>query len=412
MARPFKLPEMTIMRRIVAPLVLLILMSNLALVAVVMGGVKHELLENDHLSWDVASGEAAGTGRIAGSVAEPARERILRQAYIAVIFCGLLASVIAFFVAWRIASPLVRMRDVVVAKGLQTRAEDLPLDVEGEVGELAESIRAFLQELRYRQQLLEQEIVHRKLAQAHLEVKNTQLEFANKESEQFVYIASHDLQEPVRTVRSFAQMLAGDYGSQLDENGRRVLEFIEQSTVRMSELIKGLLDYSRIGKRGEPHAVNMQTVLDAICADLDARIQEKQAVIEYHGLPEVQGFETDLRALLQNLITNALKFTQRDRPPIVRIAADRDDRDWVFSVADNGIGIAEEHFEKIFLIFQRLHARDGYEGSGIGLAHCKKIIELHGGKIWLESTPGEGTTFYFTIRDLEPLPDESATTEL
>ncbi len=335
------------------------------------------------------------------------RRNLLGTVYLVVAIVGLLSSLIALAVAWRIAAPIIRMRDAVVRRGLETRDDELPLEVEGEVGELAQTFSQFLSELRKRQNRLEHEILQRKVALAHLEVKNDQLEFANKESEQFVYIASHDLQEPVRTVKSFVQLLGAEYADKLDANGRQILDFLDKSTTRMSELIKGLLDYSRLGRKGEAVPVNMQHVVDLICQDLTTRIKERNATVEYAGLPIVDGYPTELRALLQNLLTNALKFSRPDVPPVVRVSARRQGREWLFEVADNGIGIAEEHFEKIFLIFQRLHGRDGYEGSGIGLAHCKKIIEMHGGKIWLQSSPGEGTTFFFTLRDQGELPEHN-----
>ncbi|MEN8718986.1 MAG: ATP-binding protein [Oceanococcaceae bacterium] len=395
------------MRRIVGPMVLLILLSNLAVMALLMYQLDVQLFDSRDLLLEprapvTPEGEPL-RGGINADQAGVIREKMLHHGYVGLIMAVFFSSVMAFAVAWRIAAPLVRMRDAVVENGLETRDADLPLEVEGEVGELAETFRQFLDELRSRQQQLEHEILQRQVALAHLEVKNTQLEFASRESEQFVYIASHDLQEPVRTVHSFVQLLRDEYGDRLDDNGRQMLDFLDKSTIRMSQLIKGLLDYSRLGNKGEKSAVNMQQLLDNICADLDTRIREKKAVIEYHNLPTVTGYETNLRALLQNLIGNALKFTAPERPPRIRIQGERQEQEWLFSVADNGIGIAEQHFEKIFMIFQRLHGRDGYEGSGIGLAHCKKIIELHGGKIWLESTLGEGTTFYFTLRDPEVL---------
>lgn len=327
------------------------------------------------------------------------RSDLLGMEYLVVALGGLLSSFIALAIAWKIAEPIVRMRNAVVRKGIATLDFDLPLDAGGEVGELARSFREFLAELRAREEQLQHEILQRKVALAHLEVKNDMLEFANKESEQFVYIASHDLQEPVRTVKSFVHMLQQEYDNKLDENGRQILSFLENSTTRMTELIKGLLEYSRLGKNGEISSVNIQDLVQGVCDDLALRIREQGARVEFSELPTVNAYATELRALLQNLISNALKFTRVGVPAVVQINAEQQGEEWVLSVRDNGIGIAEEHFEKIFMIFQRLHGRDGYEGSGIGLAHCKKIIEMHGGKIWLESTPGEGTTFFFTLRN-------------
>lgn len=327
------------------------------------------------------------------------RQDLLGTVYLAVVIVGLFSSFIALAIAWKIAEPIVRMRDAVVRKGIRTQDTELPLNVGGEVGELAQSVRQFLAEIRKREEQLQHEILQRKVALAHLEVKNDMLEFANQESEQFVYIASHDLQEPVRTVKSFVHMLQTEYQDKLDDNGRQILTFLENSTTRMTELIKGLLEYSRLGKNGELSTVDVQDLVKGVCDDLALRIREKGASVEYANLPTVIAYATELRALLQNLIGNALKFTRADVPPVVKIQAEQQGEEWLFSIEDNGIGIAEEHYEKIFMIFQRLHGREGYEGSGIGLAHCKKIIEMHGGKIWLQSTPGEGTKFFFTLRN-------------
>ena len=231
-----------------------------------------------------------------------------------------------------------------------------------------------------------------------LQVQRKRLEDKNKELAQFAYIASHDLQEPLRTVSSFTQLLDEDYREELDEDGQAYLDFILKASGRMRNLIKGLLDYSRLGREKKIEKFNATELVDAVLKDLGVAIQEKEAKVTAGKLPVIKGYPTEFRLLIQNLISNALKFSHTDRPPEIRIEAKREKDHWQFSVKDNGIGIETAHLEKIFLIFQRLHSKKAYEGTGIGLAHCRKVVELHGGKIWAESTSGQGSTFYFTVQ--------------
>lgn len=234
-------------------------------------------------------------------------------------------------------------------------------------------------------------------SEANLESKNEELEQKNKELEQFAYVASHDLQEPLRTTSSFAELLQRQYKGKLDEKADKYLTFINQSSDRMKVLIKDLLDYSRIGRKKALAQIDCNSIMEGVLADLDVAIKETQAEIRFCQLPVFKGYPTELKQLFQNLIINAIKFRKKNEPPVINISAKRKSNHWEFSCNDNGIGINNEHCERIFIIFQRLHTRNEYEGSGIGLAHCKKIVELHGGKIWVNSTIGAGSTFYFTI---------------
>ncbi|MBK5273212.1 MAG: GHKL domain-containing protein, partial [Bacteroidia bacterium] len=236
-----------------------------------------------------------------------------------------------------------------------------------------------------------------KKSEADLELKNKELEQKNKELEQFAYVASHDLQEPLRTTSSFAELLQQQYKGKLDEKADKYLTFINQSSDRMKILIKDLLDYSRIGRKKELEQVDCNIILEEVLADIDVAIKETQTEIKFSRLPVIKGNPTEIKQLFQNLIINAIKFRRQDESPRINISAKRKDKHWEFSCSDNGIGISEDHRERIFIIFQRLHTRNEYEGSGIGLSHCKKIVELHKGKLWVDSTLGEGSTFYFTI---------------
>jgi signal transduction histidine kinase len=231
-----------------------------------------------------------------------------------------------------------------------------------------------------------------------LENKNKELERKNKELEQFAYVASHDLQEPLRTVSSFAELFQKQYRDKVDEKGTKYLDYILQSSSRMKVLIMDLLEYSRIGSKKQWEQVDCNKVVAEVLADLDVAVREAGAEIKPGVLPVITAYPTEIKQLFQNLVFNAIKFRKKNTAPRIEIDAKRNGEFWEFSVADNGIGIAPEHHDRIFIIFQRLHNRNEYQGSGIGLSHCKKIVELHKGRIWLKSEPDLGTTFYFNLQ--------------
>jgi PAS domain S-box-containing protein len=238
-------------------------------------------------------------------------------------------------------------------------------------------------------------------SEAVLETKNKELELKNKELEQFAYVASHDLQEPLRTTSSFVELLQQQYAGRLDKQADTYLTYIIQSSDRMKVLIKDLLDYSRIGKKKELEVIDCNVALQQVLADLGKAIQDGKATINAGKLPVIKGYITEVMELFQNLILNAIKFRKKDVDPVISITAERAGNHWTFSLQDNGIGIENEHRERVFIIFQRLHTRSEYEGSGIGLAHCKKIVELHGGLIWIVAPPEGGTIFHFTLPAIE-----------
>ena len=225
----------------------------------------------------------------------------------------------------------------------------------------------------------------------------TELEVKNAELAQFAYVASHDLQEPLRTVSSFIELLNKEHGAGYTESEKQYMSYIVDSAHRMKTQIKALLDYSRIGRNTQLEKVDVSKLLGEVVADLDASIKDTNAKISVGKMPILMDYPTDLKLLFQNLIGNAIKFKLEDASPVVNVTSEQHNGSWKFGVKDNGIGIDPRYFEKIFIIFQRLHSRKKYEGTGIGLAHCKKIVEMRGGTIWVESEEGKGSAFYFTI---------------
>lgn len=230
-------------------------------------------------------------------------------------------------------------------------------------------------------------------------LRTQELSRRNKELEQFAYVASHDLREPIRSLNGFAKLLERKLEDFLDEDSQSYLDYIKQASSRMSTLVTGLLDHATIGKNKEIETVDLDLMMKAVEDDLNLQIDNSKAELSFSNMPVLQGYRTELRLLFQNLISNGIKFKAENRTPIVRVSAMKEDQGWLFTVSDNGIGISGEYLDKIFAIFQRLHPKDEYQGTGIGLAHCKKIVELHQGEIWVESTEGEGSSFHFTIPD-------------
>jgi signal transduction histidine kinase len=232
--------------------------------------------------------------------------------------------------------------------------------------------------------------------------QSEELRRSNAELEQFAYVASHDLQEPLRMVASYMQLLAERYQGQLDAKADKYIGYAVDGARRMQALINDMLALSRVNSRGAVFApADCNSVIGRVLHDLDANIRQSKALVECEGLPTVVADERQLGQLFQNLVGNALKFRAQEAPH-VRLRAEPRQGAWLFSVQDNGIGIDPEHTDKIFILFQRLHSRQKYDGTGIGLAICKKIVERHGGRIWVESQPGKGSTFKFTLPVIQP----------
>jgi PAS domain S-box-containing protein len=241
------------------------------------------------------------------------------------------------------------------------------------------------------------DVTARVQTQVALARQTEELRRSNAELEQFAYVASHDLQEPLRMVTSYLQLLEQRYRGRLDADADEFIGYAVDGALRMQQLILDLLAYSRLQTRGQPFGtVDLRCSLEQALANLRITLQETEALVTHDELPAVPGDESQLTQLFQNLVGNALKF-RREAPPRVHIGAQAGEREWTISVRDNGIGFAPEYSAQIFQIFQRLHTRAAYPGTGIGLALCKKIVERHGGRIWAESEPGAGSTFYFTL---------------
>ncbi len=240
-----------------------------------------------------------------------------------------------------------------------------------------------------------QDINEQHKAQKIINEYNIELEIKNKELAQFAYAASHDLQEPLRTISNFSKLLAGKLEKYPDEDMNQYMRVITGSATRMSNRIFDLLEYSKIGKNMVKSESDCNVLIEEILIDLAAIIEENGAEINFEKLPVL--LCGDLTLVFQNLIINAIKFKREGIPPVINISATDKGKEFLFTIKDNGIGIEKEYFDRIFIIFQRLHTREQYEGTGIGLSLCKKIIELHGGKLWVESEYGKGSTFYFTI---------------
>ncbi|OFY83187.1 MAG: hypothetical protein A3F72_21485 [Bacteroidetes bacterium RIFCSPLOWO2_12_FULL_35_15] len=238
----------------------------------------------------------------------------------------------------------------------------------------------------------------RKKVEEMIKQRSENLAWSNKELEQFVYVASHDLQEPLRTITNYVELLKEEFPETKNEDINDYFAFITSASFRMQSLIKDLLEYSRVGRNPVFSLVDCNKVLKEVIIELEPSIKESNAKITYPVLPVIKGIEIELKRIFQNLISNALKFRKKNVDPLIEIKAVEKETEFLFSIKDNGIGIDEKLFPKLFVIFQRLNNSVEYPGTGIGLAIAKKIVDLHKGKIWIESKLNEGSTFYFTIR--------------
>jgi signal transduction histidine kinase len=278
--------------------------------------------------------------------------------------------------------------DVTAVECIKNGATDYVL--KGNLARLGIAIRRALQEQQLRDR--------RRQAQEELAVKAEELARSNRDLEQFAYVASHDLQEPLRMVAAYTQLLAERYRGKLDETADKYIAYASEGALRMQALIQDLLAFSRVGRNGGGTSVDCNVALKEALKNLNPAIQESGAEIRCENLPVVWAAAAPVAQVFQNLVGNAIKFRVAGKIPRIVIEAEQTGPLWLFTVTDNGIGIAPEHAEAIFTIFQRLHTRAEYPGNGIGLAICRKIVERYGGKIWVESQPSQGSTFKFTLR--------------
>ncbi|MGF7119372.1 PAS domain-containing sensor histidine kinase [Methanobacterium oryzae] len=281
--------------------------------------------------------------------------------------------------------------------GSEPLYEEKFLKLDGKVVDVEVMITALTYKGKPAIQIVFRDITERKNAEKLLKESITELERSNKELQSFAYITSHDLQEPLRTMGSYAGLLKRRYEGQLDEDADDFLEFMVSGATRMKDMVQGLLDYSRVGTQCKFTEFNSEKALKCALTNLQSPIKEYHAEITYNLLPNIVANESQITRIFQNLISNAIKFRREGITPEIHISCRKEDNEYVFSVSDNGIGLEEQYSDRIFEVFKRLHAIGEYQGAGIGLAIAKRIIDCHNGRIWVKSKLGKGSTFYFTI---------------
>ncbi|TKR22495.1 HAMP domain-containing protein [Cellulomonas hominis] len=335
--------------------------------------------------------------------------RVVIGSLVALVIAGAVAGA----VLWRtLRSWITEPLDALAADTRAVSEGDLHHPVRtagpGEIADLADAVERMRLGLVSQVQAVEAQ--RAEIAEAHdrLADQTEELRRSNRDLEQFAYVASHDLQEPLRKVASFTQLLQKRYGGQMDERADQYIAFAVDGAKRMQQLIQDLLGFSRVGRLGGELAdVPLDEALGSALDNLEHLVEEAGAVVTYDALPVVRGERPLLVQLLQNLVGNAIKFRDPDRAPEVRITARRVGDSWELECRDNGIGIDPQYAERVFVIFQRLHPKDVYEGTGIGLALCKKIVEYHGGRIWLGDADGPGTSIRWTLPAVaEPEPTD------
>ncbi len=343
-------------------------------------------------------------GIVAKIDAEEAFAEITKLRKLAAVILGiisLLAGVMAVSVSRSISGPIQNLSRGVEIVGSGNLDHKVGTQHRDEIGRLSRAFDAMTaaqkrarEELRRHRDSLEELVKERT---SDLESANQELARSNENLEQFAYVASHDLQEPLRVMSSYSQLLEKRYHEKLDQDAKDFIDFIVDAASRMQRLITDLLAYSRVGRKGVVATeVDLNEVMKKVLFSLSSAVESSGGRVTHDELPVLTVHETSALQVFQNLIANALKF-RGEKPSEIRVGARKDGGEWVFSVADNGLGIEPQYHERIFQIFQRLHSREEYSGTGIGLSICKKIVSSWGGRIWVESELGKGSTFYFTM---------------
>jgi signal transduction histidine kinase len=326
--------------------------------------------------------------------------QLMFLAFIGAILALAIAFLVGGYMTNRLTQPIVDLTAVATAMADGDLERSATPSGPTEFQALASAFNHMTHQLRQSLGKLEQEVDERRQVEEKLQAYTAELERSNRELQDFAYAASHDLQEPLRKIQTFGNRLEEKYGNVLDERGLDYLARMQDAAVRMQTLIIDLLHYSRVTTRAQPFApVQLNEIVQGVISDLETRIEEVSGEVRVGDLPEIEADRTQMRQLFQNLIGNALKFHQEDKPPVVEVSGEinSDGKCCHIWVRDNGIGFDPAYDERIFALFQRLHGRHQYEGSGIGLAVCRKIVDRHGGTIKAESQPGEGATFTITL---------------
>ncbi|MEG3614866.1 sensor histidine kinase [Isoptericola haloaureus] len=333
--------------------------------------------------------------------------RVWNEVLLAVVLLLGGVGVAVAFAVWRevrvgLTTPLATLASEVRAASTGEHDHEIPLVGSGEVAALSRDVEDMRRELVA--QVADARAAHQEVEDAHVRLRQqaAELERSNRDLEQFAYVASHDLQEPLRKVASFTQLLQKRYGDQLDDRADQYIAFAVDGAHRMQRLIQDLLSFSRVGRSGEKRErVDLADALDHVLADLSERIADKGAEVTTDPLPVVEGERGPLTMLLRNVVGNALKFSHPDRPPRVHLSARRvagpEGDEWELTCADNGIGIDPQYADRVFVIFQRLHPKEVYSGTGIGLALVKRVVEHHGGRVRIDTGVTEGTTIRWTL---------------
>jgi signal transduction histidine kinase len=360
------------------------------------------------LSWSRLTVQTQGiildASQLAHLIGEDRRAARYKSTLLIVAMVGMLIVFILvnyLFIYWRVLRSVETLREgtkIIGSGNLDYRIEETSKDEIGDLARAFNQMNVNLATVLASKEELNREVEERRRAEDQLKKTLADLERSNKELEQFAYVASHDLQEPLRMVSSYTQLLAERYENQLDDKAKKFINYAVDGAVRMQQLIQDLLSFSRVTTRGEEfQAIDSGAALGMAMSSLGETIQQSGALVTNDDdFPQVMADQTQLARVFQNLISNAIKFRGQKQPRI-HVSVQEQDLHWLFSVEDNGIGIDPRYSGKVFVIFQRLHTREEYPGTGIGLALCERIIKRHGGKIWFDSKPGEGSTFYFTF---------------